>query len=100
MATEDVDSSSLSVGSQAKSAGLVRGLAATQHRVCIHQTNEAGELLQCHNDGIMNTDIGIIIRPHHNTTYVHVPYHYRWSSVVCLSVGPSVCYDRKPCKIC
>ena len=33
----------------------------------------------------------VIIRPHRRTTYVDAAYCWRWSSVVCLSVCPSVC---------
>jgi len=40
MAMVDVDGSNhLSADSQPKSAGLVWGLAATRHSVCIHQMN-------------------------------------------------------------
>jgi len=45
MATMGVDDGSLQAGSQPKSVGLVWGLAATWHLVCIHQ-NEPSKLLQ------------------------------------------------------
>jgi len=37
------------------------------------------------------------MRPHRSTTYVDVAYCYRRISVVCLSVGVSVCHYREPC---
>jgi len=33
----------------------------------------------------------VVVRPHRSTTYVDAAYCYRPSSVVCLSVGLSVC---------
>jgi len=69
----------------------------------IHEIN----LVNSHNgysidDNIINTNIGIvnniIIRPHRSTMYVDVAYCYRRSSMICLSVGWSVCQDREPCK--
>jgi len=41
---------------------------------------------------ILNKDgIIIIIRPHRSTTYVDAAYSYQPSSVVCRSVGLSIC---------
>jgi len=37
-------------------------------------------------------------RPHRSTTYVDAAYCYRPSSVVCWSVGRSVCHTSEPCK--
>ena len=39
-----------------------------------------------------------IFRPHCSTTYVDAACCYRLSSVVCLSVGLSVCHSSEPCK--
>jgi len=40
----------------------------------------------------------IIIRPHRRSTYVDAAYCYRPSSVVCRSVGWSVCHSSEPYK--
>jgi len=49
-----------------------------------------------------STSVVVIVRPHRNTTYVDAVYCYRLSSVVCLSVGVSVCqlvcHTSEPCK--
>jgi len=51
MAMVDVDGSShLSAYSQPKSVGLVRGLAATQRSVCIHQMNRVNSRSDCFHD--------------------------------------------------
>jgi len=40
----------------------------------------------------------IITKMHRNTTHVDMACCYRPSSVVCLSVGLSVCHNSEPCK--
>ena len=40
----------------------------------------------------------IVFRPHRSTTYVDAAYCYQPSSVVCRSVGRSICHTSEPCK--
>jgi len=40
----------------------------------------------------------ITIRLHYSATYINAAYCYRPSSVVCLTVGQSVCHSSEPCK--
>jgi len=62
MATVDVDDSSLSANPQAKSVGLVGGLAAIWRSVCIHQMNRVNACNRYdHIDSTINADNGIII---------------------------------------
>jgi len=39
-----------------------------------------------------------IIRLHYSATYINAAYCYRPSSVVCVTVGQSVCHTSEPCK--
>jgi len=52
-----VDDGSLQVDSQPKIVGLVWGLVATWHLVCIHRMNRVNS----HNDSTINIDTGITI---------------------------------------
>ena len=51
----------LSVDSQPKSVGLVWGLAATGHWVCIHQMNRVNSRNDCHDDSTIKIVVIIII---------------------------------------
>jgi len=63
MAMVDVDGSShLSVDSQPKSVGLVWGLAATRHLVCIHQMNRVNSRSDHgHEDSTINNVVELLL---------------------------------------
>jgi len=53
----------------------------------LHSSNEP---MYAQNDTVINSDVGIVIRPHRSSTYIDVAYCYRPSSVVC----QSICHNR------
>ena len=57
--------------------------------VNIHKTLHTSE---SDNSGCTAT----IVRPHRSTMHTDAAFCYRWGSIVCLSVGWSVCHDCKP----
>jgi len=63
MAMVDVDDScQFSANSQPKSTGLVWGLAATRHSICIHQMNRVNSRSDIgHDDSTINIVMAIII---------------------------------------
>jgi len=67
----DVDGSShLSADSQPKSVGLVWGLAATQHSVCIHQMNRVNSRTD---HGQEDSTINIVVDYYYYLFAIHLP---------------------------
>jgi len=57
--------------SQPNLVGLVGGLAATRHSVCIHQMNQVNSRNGYgHNVSTINIIVALSIKPHRSTTYV------------------------------